>query len=321
MKRIRWRLGFTLIELLVVIAIIAVLIGLLLPAVQKVREAANRMSCSNNLKQIGLGLHNYHDAFGVFPPARGDLLLQIYANPPPPADNPNLIPGFTQYRGWMTHLLPFIEQDNLAKALYADRAPGASAWVNPFFNNYGKNIKTYQCPSDGRVARTPAAGNGAPTSYAGVTGSDTDPTVQVGGAPSPRGTNGVFNVNGGSKTNPSTRIADITDGTSQTLMVGERPPDEMVFWGWWAVSDLDCLLSTYQQNRFWSTCPLPGLYRAPVSPLNFDREACHFWSLHSGGGQWLLGDGSVKFISYTQTGITLPMASRSGGEVVDTSVF
>ena len=139
------RRGFTLIELLVVIAIIAILIGLLLPAVQKVREAAARMKCTNNMKQIALGCHNFESTYGKFPQPRGT------ANP-----------IFTGYRGWMCELLPYVEQDNLRKQV-GDPFPAG------FFTAYTKSVPAYVCPSDPRNLMAPTAGVGV-TSYLGVTG-------------------------------------------------------------------------------------------------------------------------------------------------------
>jgi prepilin-type N-terminal cleavage/methylation domain-containing protein len=147
----RTRSAFTLIELLVVIAIIAILVGLLLPAVQKVREAANRIKCQNNLKQIGLALHNYHDSFGRFPPGKGP-------------DYRASRPGTPVYPRWSPHskLLPFVEQDNLYNSIdftWPPETPGMGnpvinfmpAWQNPGRVNAAASrtvVPGFLCPSD-----------------------------------------------------------------------------------------------------------------------------------------------------------------------------
>jgi prepilin-type N-terminal cleavage/methylation domain-containing protein len=303
MFRVLTRRGFTLIELLVVIAIIAILIGLLLPAVQKVREAAARMSCSNNLKQIGIGMHNYHATYNKFMPPRGDLQ----------APNQNFV--FTVYGGWMCDLLPYIEQDNLKKQL--TYYPNFN--FGQFQQYYNTPVKTYQCPSDTQVSTDVAPGNGAMTSYLGVTGNDNNFTAQFFGP-----TNGIFDIS-----SLGYRLTDITDGTSNTLMVGERPPAGDHYWGWWSVSDYDCLLSVQNYIQFYScsypSCQLPGIFNPPTPRAQdanfFNMESDHFYSMHTGGSNWALGDGSVRFIPYSAQAITIPMASRNGGEVFDASQF
>jgi prepilin-type N-terminal cleavage/methylation domain-containing protein len=288
------RSAFTLIELLVVIAIIGILIALLVPAVQKVREAAARTQCANNLKQLGLALHNYHDVYKHFPAPRGTHIAPTYE--------------FTEFRGWMCEILPYIEENNLARQMYTN------PWYVGFFANYTMPVQMYLCPSDPRNLLNVPSGNGAMTSYVGVTGSDTDVNRQFNGP-----TNGIFNVS-----SPGIRLTDITDGTSNTLMLGERPPAADLFLGWWGASDYDNFLSTRQLygDPFNSGgCVLPGLFGPGSLNGPCDGDSNHFWSFHTGGANWLLGDASVHFLPYSASALTLPMASRNGGEIVDLSGY
>jgi prepilin-type N-terminal cleavage/methylation domain-containing protein/prepilin-type processing-associated H-X9-DG protein len=288
------RSGFTLIELLVVIAIIAILIGLLLPAVQKVREAAARMKCSNNLKQMILGLHNYESAYGNFPNPRGT--------------NFN---GWTAYRGWMCEILPYIEQDNLHRQMYT------TPWNTGFFTAYLRPVPTFVCPSDVRNTGQPGSGgNGALTSYLGVTGSDNTSTAQITGP-----SNGFFRVTS-TPAAPQAKgvtMTGITDGTSNSLAIGERPPSMNSFWGWWSVSDFDCLLSLQQRYAFDSGCVYPGVFRAPrlnvAASMNCNGDTEHFWSFHTNGANFAMADGSIRFLAYSSQPITIPMGSIAGGEV------
>jgi prepilin-type N-terminal cleavage/methylation domain-containing protein/prepilin-type processing-associated H-X9-DG protein len=283
----RRRNGFTLIELLVVIAIIAVLIGLLLPAVQKVREAANRAKCTSNLKQIGLGLHNYHDVYLRFP--AGYLWNGVAWSPD------------SNESTWITHLLPFLEQGNLYNE--ADfKGPFGLGGVNTAVMS--AFLSLFKCPSDVEVAIVGGAWgpNWARGNY--VANDGIGPMLSVNDAPySP---NRSVKVPGVFMLNSKTRIADITDGTSQTAMASEviKSPGE----DWRGVMHYP-EGPLYQHNntpnssapdwfRMQFCLPIPG---APCvgtySSWDTRRVVLTARSRHPGGVNLLLVDGSVRFIS------------------------
>jgi prepilin-type N-terminal cleavage/methylation domain-containing protein/prepilin-type processing-associated H-X9-DG protein len=286
MRRIRRSRGFTLIELLVVIAIIAVLIALLLPAVQQAREAARRTQCRNNLKQIGLALHNYHDQFQVFPPGCGLSSQSPDAGYTVDLTTANRAAAY----GWSTYILPNLDQANLYNQLNVSNLELCllmqQAALRPLSQTV---IPGYRCPSDvapatntQRAFTNPIYGDTAPgtSSYAGVHG--TRWTHGVEWVQTQKDPYGIFW--------PASRVGvrDITDGTTNTLMVGERH--------WDYLSAVWIGTRNYTGNGDVGLRQILGITNWRINlPGNNAPRAFH--SPHVGGAHFLLADGSVRFVS------------------------
>jgi prepilin-type processing-associated H-X9-DG protein len=304
------RTAFTVVELLVVLAIIAVLVGLLLPAVQKARDAAARLHCQNNLKQIGIAVNNYAGVHGTLPSG---------VHRPPPFE----------YWSWMAQLLPFVEQQNLwneasawaTGTAYPDQAwPWGNYWDDPPTPPnpaISVPVKLWQCPADPRAATVwsvDASGAGhvltlAFTDYLGVAGVEGSHEGHQDGVL-------VYEE--------ARRFTDITDGTSHTLMVGERPPSQDLEHGWWfagagwdgsGVGDV-VLGSTEIHYAEAIDCPATSVGFQPGRAAN-NCDQAHFWSLHTGGANFLLADGSVRFFDYGMNSVLPALCTCAGGEVAD----
>ncbi len=297
----KWsRRGFTLIELLVVIAIIAILIGLLLPAVQKVREAAARMQCSNNLKQLALAMHNYHDTTGALPPTRN-------------ADGN----GVT----WAVLILPYIEQSNIYQQFEATGLRFRNAPVTA----RESSVKTFFCPS----RRTPPQivpatedrdGATPPPAATRQSGSAGDYAVCVGDRHNASGLGGMDASNGAffrGDLNRRINLLSITDGTSNTLFIGEKHIRRGNELRDRSLSPVGGDGSIYNPDGIRSYTRLAGGASWALARTQDDPSNEKFGSLHTGVVQFALGDGSVRSLSITISNATLTaLATRDGGEVV-----
>jgi prepilin-type N-terminal cleavage/methylation domain-containing protein/prepilin-type processing-associated H-X9-DG protein len=287
------RAAFSLVELLVVIGILAILMGLLLGAIQVVRQSAARARCANQIRQVGLALQTYCTRHGHLPPD-------------PARDYPSHDPN--AMLSWMALILPEMEHD----ALWTQSVEACRINLRPFENpphvGYATVIPTYVCPNDGRLD-LPLTNNfgvaAAYTDYIGVSGT---------GA----GGNGVFGPI------PGLKLTDIVDGASNTIAVGERPPPNSLQAGRWY---------TAIWNSRWGSSPGPDEAMAvngigfpdegcpmgvPFSAGRLDNpcDRTHFWSLHPGGAHFAFSDGSVRFLAYSAAPIMPALATRAGGEAV-----
>lgn len=283
------RYAVTLLEVLVVCGVIAFLVGLIGPAVQRVRATANKTSCEYNLHQIGLALQQFHDSEGALPPATLNALNAQY-----------------RYLNWHARILPYLEQDALTEFTSVDFALTPDPFGFPAHRNLSNPIRLFQCPSDPRKGVVNSNGTKvAITDYLGNSGlnrSSHDGTLFLSSA-----------IN----------FSEILDGTSNTLLAGERPSPDNTPTGWYASVGVHGSGSTTShvgvreiaddvEAKY--ACPSPSHFEKaiPKSPCGHT----HFWSFHPSGANFAFCDGSVRYLSYSADSILPALATRAGGETI-----
>jgi type II secretory pathway pseudopilin PulG len=259
-----------------VIAIIGILVGLLVPAVQQVRVAAARAQDANNLRQIGIAIHAFHDTNGRLPAyfkvitSPMNIQLSIYGQ-----------------------LLPYVEQSNALSAYVVPKSGNAT--------QCSVRIPVFESPADTNIPGLVLAGY-AGTSYVFVSGSGTTATML---------SNGPFPTGG------NVRLVNVTDGLSNTLFVGPRPYMSGFYTTWSNGGVFQAILPVNMPGPYAasnSKCPTGIQFWGPGDFKNYPCDVNHYWSPFSGGGNWLLGDASVRFISYSAATIMGDLATRDGGE-------
>ncbi len=291
------RRGLSLVELLVVIAIVALLLGLTMASVQRVRASAARIRCADQLRQLALGLHSYHGVHSALPPGwtsaySADRYFDL---------------------GWTARVLPHIEQQALWHQIEeAFRInPAGTMWQEPHVQLLGTPVNSFACPADSRMPTAhPPFSNGVPvafTSYLGI--SDHRP----------------FRYTGVLFPDSVIRLTGITDGTSNTLLLDERPPSTDFRFGWWyrgvgqtLDGSAEMLLSVREVSRGGGLYPDCSRDPYHFTPGRLDNQCdmFHFWSPHSGGANFAFAGGSVRFLRYAIDPLMPALATRAGGEAV-----
>jgi prepilin-type N-terminal cleavage/methylation domain-containing protein/prepilin-type processing-associated H-X9-DG protein len=307
--------AFTLIELLVVITIIAVLIGLVLSAVQKVRETANRLSCQNNLKQLGLAAHQHHDAKGTFP--TGVHTVDYLSNG-----------GHANGTTWEIELFPYFEQQNLQRQWdYTEQRNNVAGGTDALT---AQVLKLLLCPSDllpKKVFQVPSVAAYPQYDWAvGFYG-----VGSYGGNGGTHSFGAVVTRDGMFFQDSKIHLADVSDGVSNTLLFGERSHNDLEFenlangtfrsplgqWGMWALA---FATSGGSLPHHMLSTPVPINYQTPPSAggPQLNNRLCAFGSGHTGGANFAFADGSVRFLSDPTSLPTLQaLSTRAGGEPVE----
>ncbi len=288
--RVHVRFAFTLVELLVTIAIVSILTGLTLAAVQRARDAAARTRCQNNLKQIGLALHQYHGNYGVFPSGI----------PPLDSNHPFL--------SWRVVITPFLEQESVWQQALIDFQRHPEWWLAPRHAGESRTPSVFLCPSEWKDRLFVQQEN----TWIGFS-----PYLGVAGINSADQAGMIFG-------NSAIRFADVMDGTSSTLFVGERPPSKDNWFGWWYAgvgqnldgsADMTLGVRDYRNTFRAPMCPR-GPYQFQSGSDDNLCDEFHFWSKHTSGANFLFVDGSVRFLKYSAASVLPALATRAGGEVV-----
>jgi len=302
----------TLLEILVALSVISLLVSLLMPAVQRVRGAANRLACQSKLRQLGIAVHHYESTTGVLPPA--------FRHRGPGTTDPNL--------QWPLLIAPYLELDANARLAAEDFRQFPDPIYPTPHRGLSVSLKPFSCPLDPRTAvaweytfiYTLARPNPtlvtirlALNSYLGNGGAST------------RSRDGVIVADG------RISLLHVTDGTSNTLLFGERPPPANLSYGWLYVGwgarpsgngELSSVIGVLDPNP-WATpgtnpaCgPGPFPYREPDLSATPDCAMFQYWSLHGGGANFAFADGSVHFLRYSADSILPALATRAGGESI-----